>query len=439
MKRKLLWTVLLLIPFFAVNAQEDTTAIKNVKKGFSFGGVPAIAYDSDLGFRYGAILNIYHYGDGTRYPDYNHSVYLEWSKTTKGSMISNFTYDTKTLIPNTRLTFETSYLTEQTLDFLGFNGYQSFYNSDYTDQSSDKYLSRAFYKQDLKRLRIKADFQGNILGDKLRWLGGFAHYGNKIASIDRDKMNEGQETENLLPDTATLFDIYKKYNVLNSEQYNGGNTQLIKAGIVWDTRDNEPNPNNGMWTEALAIAAPGFLGNDFGYTAAMLSHRQYFTIWPKYITFAYRLRYQTKLSGDIPFYMLPYVFNSKKTEFGLGGAKSLRGILRNRVVGDAVALGNFELRSKILNTIIFKQNFYIALSAFTDVGIVTQEYKINTAEVPAEYSHFFNTEPDELHISYGAGLHFALNENFIIAVDYGMAAKKEDGNSGLYIGLNFIF
>ncbi len=436
--KKTLLVLLITLPFL-LSAQTDTTTVKNKKKGFSFGALPAIAYDSDLGFRYGAIVNIFHYGDGSRYPKYDHSVYMEWSKTTKGSMLSNFIYDTETLIPKTRLTFETSYLTEQTLDFMGFNGYQSTYKRDFTDQTNPNYISRAFYKQDLKRLRIKADFQGNILGHKLRWLAGLAHYGSKIESVDRAKLNKGQKTENLLPDTATLFDIYKQYNVLQAGQFNGGNTQLLKAGLVWDTRNNEANPDNGIWTEALVIATPSFMGNKYSYTAAMISHRQYFTLWKNYLTFAYRLRYQTKLSGDIPFYMLPYVFNSKQTEFGLGGKKTLRGILRNRVVGDGVALGNFELRGKILNTILFKQNFYIALSAFADAGIVTKEYEINTSQIPAEYKYLFNTQPDKLHISYGAGLHFALNENFIVAVDYGLALKKEDGKSGLYIGLNFLF
>ncbi len=39
--------------------QKNTSKLKEekyVKKGYSIGGVPAIAYDSDLGFRYGAIL-----------------------------------------------------------------------------------------------------------------------------------------------------------------------------------------------------------------------------------------------------------------------------------------------------------------------------------------------------------------------------------------------
>jgi len=32
-----------------------------------------------------------------------------------------------------------------------------------------------------------------------------------------------------------------------------------------------------------------------------------------------------------------------------------------------------------------------------------------------------------------------MNENFVIAMDYGMAADKQDGKSGFYMGLNYLF
>jgi hypothetical protein len=32
-----------------------------------------------------------------------------------------------------------------------------------------------------------------------------------------------------------------------------------------------------------------------------------------------------------------------------------------------------------------------------------------------------------------------MNENFVVAVDYGMALDPQDGNSGLYIGLDYLF
>ena len=49
------------------------------KKGFAFGALPAISYDSDLGFQYGALANFYLYGDGSIFPRYYHSVYTELS------------------------------------------------------------------------------------------------------------------------------------------------------------------------------------------------------------------------------------------------------------------------------------------------------------------------------------------------------------------------
>jgi hypothetical protein len=49
--------------------------------------------------------------------------------------------------------------------------------------------------------------------------------------------------------------------------------------------------------------------------------------------------------------MLSSFSTTTKTD-GLGGAKNLRGILRNRVVGDGVAWGNVEFRWRITDFII---------------------------------------------------------------------------------------
>lgn len=44
-----------------------------------------------------------------------------------------------------------------------------------------------------------------------------------------------------------------------------------------------------------------------------------------------------------------------------------------------------------------------------------------------------------IHSITGVGLRAALNENFIISVDYGFAFDKQDGSSGLYIGIENVF
>lgn len=434
----------------SLSAQDaDSTSSKNeenVKDGFSLGGVPVVAYDSDIGFKYGALLNLYWYNKD-RYPMYDHSVYLEWSRTTKGNGINQITYDTDQLIPGVRSFFEASYLTEKALDFYGFNGYQAIYDMDY--ESMENRLEnpdRLYYRHARKLFRVKADFQGEIIGQKFRWLGGVAYYGNNIEAVDVEDLNEGKESD-LLGENS-LYQDYADWGVIKADQLGGGNHTLLKAGLVYDTRDNEPNPFSGMWTEMQLHYAPSFMSNtDYSYTRLIFTHRQYFTIFPEWMNLAYRLSYQGKLTGEMPYYMLPYLYNTapKLTTDGVGGAKTVRGVKRNRMVGDGFAYGNVELRAKVLRGTVLNQNVYIALSAFADAGMVTQKYDFDTSGIPADLPAdrpdvLFDFDAKEVpHVGFGGGLHIALNQNFIITVDYGLSAKKDDGDSGLYINLNFLF
>ncbi len=237
-------------------------------------------------------------------------------------------------------------------------------------------------------------------------------------------------------DRTSLYSLYKKLGIIQTDQQNGGTTQLLKLGLVYDTRDNEPNPMKGIWSEIFFQAAPAFIGNKYSFTQLCINHRQYFTVIDKLMNFAYRLSYQGKLSGDIPFYMLPLLFSSNKpARDGLGGAKTLRGVLRNRVVGDGMFYSNFELRWKFFRTVIWGQNVYLALTGFTDVGRVVQKFKFNMDNVPKD----FINQDESFHLSYGSGLQVVLNANFILNFSYALANNIQDGSSGFYINLNYLF
>jgi outer membrane protein assembly factor BamA len=428
--------------------QADTTKAPEkadkIKKGWNFGGLPVIAYDSDIGFKYGALINFFNYGDGSIYPKYKHSLYFEWSRTTKGSGINQFTYDSEHLIPGIRVSAEASLLTEQSLDFYGFNGFNSYYNPAYEDDKSPDYLSRMFYNQERKLTRIKADFQGKIMGKEFRWFAGIEYNHASMATVNIHKLNKGKDLEDQLPDTALLFDKYVEWGVIPADQARGGSTTLIKAGVVYDTRDIEANPMKGIWTDVQFLFAPSFLGNgSLSYTRIAITHRQYFTLAPQVLSFAYRLSYQAKLGGTMPYYMLPFVYNTAPslTRDGLGGAKTIRGVLRNRVVGDDFAYGNIELRWKFLRTMIGRQNIYLALSGFLDGGMVTGKYKFDKSGVPSDKfsQDLMNGGDEKLHLGAGGGIHIVMNQIFVIAVDYGRALDPGDGKSGLYIGLNFLY
>lgn len=429
--------------FFAANvhSQEKST----VKTGWNFGALPAVSFDTDLGFQYGALVNLYNYGDGSRYPKYNHSIYLEVSRYTKGSGINRFNYDSDRLIPGLQTSFDLSYLSDQVYDFYGFNGYDAVVNSDWFDEDKAGYVSRTFYKYDRKLLRIKLDLQGKLAGDNFRWIAGFNLQNFKIGSVDIDKLNKGKDEEDKLPTQNGLYEKYQQWGIISEKEADGGFVPTVKAGLVYDTRDNRPNPMKGIWTEAVVEAAPEFLGAESSFAKLSVVHRQYFTLVPRDLSLVYRLAYQTTIGGDVPFYYQTQVITSMLTgalSEGLGGSRTLRGIYRNRVVGDGFIYGNVELRWKVVHFRFINNNFYAGLNAFADVGQVTKKIDIdnmtNTTLTP-EYQYYFKDKAEKLHLSYGLGAKLAMNENFIISIDYGRATKAQDGKSGIYIGLNYLF
>lgn len=460
MKKNLYLSFAFFMAFAICSAQNDslkqTIKQEKIKTGWNLGGLPVVAFDTDLGLEYGALINLFNYGDGTTYPQYKHSIYAEVSRYTKGSGINRLFYDSKYLIPGLRVTADLAYLTDKTYDFYGFNGYESTYNQKWTDdtQPVPPYQSRAFYKYDRKLTRFTTDLQGKLTDKRFGWVAGIGLYNFQIDTVDVNKLNEGKSGSDKLPYVdGGLFNRYVQWGIIDPDEKDGGFVTYLKTGFVFDTRDNEPNPMKGIWSEAVITYAPSFMGVGKKYEHLKLSitHRQYFTLIKEKLSFVYRLGYQTTLLGDCPFYLQPNMttlFLRGATSEGLGGSKTLRGIMRNRVVGDGIAYGNLEFRWKFAKFYFIKQNFYLSLNTFIDGGQVVKPIDFDKdaavqaaaladpAFIEADY---FSNENESLHLSYGGGLRIVMNQNFIIAVDHGRVFDKMDGNAGTYIGLNFLF
>jgi outer membrane protein assembly factor BamA len=285
----------------------------------------------------------------------------------------------------------------------------------------------------------------DYFGDQdIKWLLGIDHYNHKLSSFNFDRYNKKSNNADRLKDTTTLYDLYQEWNFITDKEADGGITNYIKTGLIYDTRDQKANPMTGIWSEILFASAPEFFFNkDFDFLKMSLIHRQYFTIIPKDLNLATRIGYQGTIAGEAPFYMQSYLlssFTSSVNVEGLGGAKSIRGVMRNRVLGDDIIYGNFELRWKFLYTKLFNQNFYLALSTFFDTGKTLDPIEINENKLPPDHEQkYFDTEEDKFHSSLGLGLHIAMNNNFIVAIDYGNALDSRDGNQGIYIGMDFLY
>ena len=411
------------------------------KTGWNFGALPTITFDTDLGFQYGALVNFYHYGDGTRYPNYNHSLYFEVSRFTKGSGINRFYYDSDQLIPGLQTSLDISFLSDMAYNFYGFNGFDAVVNPGWIDDENDDYITRMFYKYDRKMFRFKVDLQGKFSGEKLRWAAGVNLLNFNIGSVDLEKLNKGKDEDELLDDVPGLYEKYQDWGIISPEEADGGFVPELKAGLVYDTRDNRPNPMKGIWTEAVLVGAPEFLGAESGFAKLSFTHRQYFTIIPNDLSLAYRLAYQSTIAGHVPFYYQTQIIVSELKGYtieGLGGAKSLRGILLNRIVGDGFFFGNLEARWKFARFRFINNNFYLGLNGFMDFGQITKKIEAIPTNIYGSLD-YFNPDAEKMHFSYGAGLRIVMNQNFVIAVDYGLAADERDGDSGLYIGLNYLF
>jgi hypothetical protein len=199
----------------------------------------------------------------------------------------------------------------------------------------------------------------------------------------------------------------------------------------------------GIFTEAVIQTAPKFV-NDKPHTKFAIIHRQYFTL-AKDLSFAYRLDYQMTVGSDkVPYYAQPLLITSylvAATNQGLGGKSSVRGLLRNRVIGDNVGFGNFEFRYKFLRFDWLKQNFYLATNVFFDSGIILKPIQMDysTVSVIDKTAYFNDYAAGKFHSAAGIGLKVGWNENFVISAEYGKAFDKQDGNSGFYVGLNYLF
>lgn len=418
---------------FAQDVKEETE-----KTGWNFGVLPALGYDSNLGLLYGAIINMFDYGDGSRYPDYDHNLYLQLSAYTKGSMDGILFFDSYSLIPNKHFIGRFSYNRNRTYPFHGFNGIETVYSPDFETFDSGNFISQVFYKLD--RELVKADFlvEDKIADTKFNWIAGLDLGWYNISTVDIDHLNNNRDGDDVLPNENLLYDNLVEWEIVGSDEKDGGFDNSLKFGLVYNSRDRLTNPMSGIWTELLFRASPSFLGNPSNFGRISLIHRQYFTIIEEKLSFAYRLWYEGTL-GDVPFYSRQHLTTSNYFE-GFGGAQTVRGLLMNRVVGQHTAIGNFELRWKAFRFKGIGQNFYLGFNAFADAGSVLKGYDIDYSNVPAPLQSIHFTEsPKDVFTTFGAGLKLVMNENFVVSADYGMAMDENYGTAGLYVLVGYLF
>ena len=460
-----------------------------IKTGTNFGPLPVVAFDADRGFQFGALLNLYNFGNGDTYPNPKSQWYFEASAYTKESAINSYkfivNYDNKTLIPGVRMSICTGYYKDAALDFYGFNGYQSNYDMSMLEptfrfddnEAGQKLLKKfeekgklpkGFYRFGRDLVKAKIDFTGEILKN-FYWEAGYNFSWTKAQPFTPkgyavlDNAGELLDPDNAVlyvPGGTTLFDLYKIWGIIPEDEAEGGLTSSIRLGLMYDSRNVENNPTKGIWAEAHVIAAPKWLGTTHEHYRYCATFRHYVPVVQDKLTFAYRIGYQGTFGDSAPWYNLPFYTNMgiKADNDGFGGYRTVRGLMLNRVQGLDTGFYNAELRWKFIDFKLWKQNIAFALSAFCDGAHVFRGYdmefsqeakeaaavSILKGEIPAAnyeglYNKFVFDRKDGFHGSAGAGLRFIMNQNFIVAFEYARCFNKQDGNGAFYINTGFLF
>lgn len=367
--------------------------------GRELAGVPALNYDADEGFGYGVILQLYDYGPGLT--PYRYMVEPQVFLTTGGRQQLSLFFDAPHVVEGWRVDAYLARIRQVAWPFYGIGNDASYDDALVTD--ADPY----YYRFDGTRTQLRLNVQ-RPLGAGLRLL-----LGGGLASVSLRPVPH---------DSGTTLLAQQLGAILPAAQGEGGHTNYVRAGLVRDTRDREIGPRHGSWSELLVQRSDTRLGSDWSYTRWTVSDRRYITLGRR-LVFAHRLLLQ-QVTGDAPFFDLYIVESSFRQDEGLGGAKTLRGVPKDRYVGKGMFLWNLELRWRATEFAFVERDFHVVLSTFLDAGRVWAD----------------RIQPDQLlsdlHPGFGGGVRLGMGESFIVALDVG---HSNEATAPIYIGLGYLY
>lgn len=381
----------------AVCVLSATVADAQKPRGVEISGLPALNFDADEGFGYGVILALYGYDANT--PTYRWTVQPTVFMTTEGRRDYTIFFDAPARPDRPwRTTLFAGHEQQLAAPYYGLGNATAYQSA--LETGSTRY----FYRYGRTRNRVSLDLQHAIGNPALRLLIG--------AGVSNDQIN-------LTPfDSGTTL-IQHDLNNITPET---GHTNYIRAGLTWDTRDREIGTLSGSWADVIAQRVEKALGASSSYTRVTATGRHYQPMGGR-LTLANRLLVQNVI-GDAPFYVLGEVQGAQRSQDGLGGASTVRGLPKDRYVGKGIVVSNNELRLRAADFTLVGRKSSLVLSAFVDAGRVWE----NGLDA--------STLLTELHAGYGAGARLALGQSFVVAVDAGHSSQA---TLPVYIGLGYLF
>ena len=365
--------------------------------GWEFFALPALNFDSDEGFGYGAFVEMYNYGNGVT--PYRFTMRPMVFLTTKGRRDIVLFFDAPKVLPNNwRLDGFVGREQQLATPYYGVGNTVAY------DSTLEREPNVYYYRYGRTTVRLMANLQHQIGKLPARGLIGAGFSDVRTDAIPFDS-------------GTTLF--ASQFGVATPPK---GRVVYLRAGLVWDSRDREVAPHSGTYGDLLVQRVDKALGATNSYTRFTGILRKY---WPLNgrLVFAQRLLAQD-ISGNVPIYDLAIVQTSFQQQEGLGGSSSVRGLAKNRFVGKGLAMMNSEVRWRFKDFRMRGKEAHLTQSFFVDAGRVWSDALLGK-------------DKGGLHAGYGTGTRLGLGPSFTVALD--LARSSEKKGTQIYIGLGYPF
>ena len=219
------------------------------------------------------------------------------------------------------------------------------------------------------------------------------------------------------------IDTYEGSLLLLDKPYGweGGRYARLGVGAMYDTRDAEPSPHEGVFSEAsLRLSSPVLGGEEWVVGLNVTDRRWYKLAGDGRLVFASRAVLDVR-RGNEPFWVGHLLGSSQLIEYA--SSNNLRGIDNGRYRGDIYAFWTPELRFTALQY----QSFSILLCPFFDVGR-TFLWPDNGVYPPTGWA---DREPVP-HLAYagGLGVRFQVGTAMLVRLDLALGRDEECVTSG---------
>lgn len=281
---------------------------------------------------------------------------------------------------------------------------------------TDIHFHEAKYDARLANLAAERAYFGGLvrvlLGYELLHIGVERYDGKRVDAVNP---LTGETVEAIAATSRLSLDASDDWGRFNVGGLRGGRIGLFQTGLMFDTRDFEPDPSRGVAVELAQEFSGGWSASEFAFSKHLLQAQGFIPVWrgtrDRRVVLASRAALGAIRGSNVPFTEALDTWSS--LELGgiaaVGGERSHRGFRSARFAGPAVGYGSLEARTRLGRRRIANQDLALTVVPFVDVGRAWDR----SADIGLS-----GWKP-----GWGSGARLAWNQATVIRADFGFSRE----------------